>query len=43
MNSLEATLVVIGLFTARFAVPLALTVGAATLMNRWVDRWAPEV
>lgn len=43
MNSLEAVLVVISLFAVRFAVPLAVTVGAATAMNRLLERWAPEM
>ncbi len=42
MNNLEALLVVISLFALRFAIPLAITVGAATLMNRWLNSWAPE-
>jgi hypothetical protein len=43
MNNLEAVLVVISLFTVRFALPLVLTVGATTLMNKWVNSWVPEV
>lgn len=42
MNNLEAVLVVMSLFTVRFAVPLAITVGATTLMNRWLNSWTPE-
>ncbi|MDT8305167.1 MAG: hypothetical protein RRC07_04475 [Anaerolineae bacterium] len=43
MNSIEAVLVVISLFTVRFAVPLALTIGATTAMSRWINSWAPEM
>ena len=42
MNNLEAVLVVMSLFAVRFAVPLAITVGATTLMNRWLNSWTPE-
>lgn len=39
MSGLEATGVVIALFALRFAIPLAITIGAAAAMNWLLDRW----
>jgi hypothetical protein len=36
MNGLEASLIVAGLFVARLAIPLALTLLFGLLMNRFV-------
>lgn len=37
MNSLEATLIVTGLFVARLAIPLALTLLFGLLMNSLIS------
>jgi hypothetical protein len=39
MSGLEATGVVIALFALRFAVPVVITIGAAAVMNRLLERW----
>lgn len=42
MNTLEASLVVAGLFVARLAIPLALTVLFGLLMNSLISGDTPE-